>query len=174
MNRKYLIYLMVGIIAISIYVYLYVFYIPGQLRIKEDLLSMDTSLNSSTNDTGTEFIPKKTKQPETNFNIGFAYRNTARNPFSDYREKENLNPNQNPKGGETSDSIKTNLPFKLVGIIGNANKKIAILETKTESGLVRQGETFKGYQIKKISEDEILMQYNNIEVHLAVGGDSHY
>ncbi len=89
-----------------------------------------------------------------------------RNPFMDYKLSEEYMDEE-----LKLESLKSNLPFKLVGIIAGEKDKIAILNVGGETEFIKKAYEKDKFRIVYIGESRILINYHDLKAYMKIGGD---
>ncbi len=95
----------------------------------------------------------------------YTYQQNFRNPFSEYtKERVKL------KNDLSIESLKSQLTFKLKGIINYGNNKIAIIDSPQKTRFIKDTYFEEGFKILNIEDDRILIKYQNISFYMMIGG----
>ena len=86
------------------------------------------------------------------------YRKTFRNPFKEYRIVSNTSGDN-----LTLEAIKSMLPFKLKGIIGNNYGRLAVIEYDNRTRIIREKTEIEDFWIIDILENELVIVYKGIQ-----------
>ena len=81
MNRKFILYLLVFLLATTGCIYLYLFYIPQKIEISRDWYTKDQPVNTELDSLPTFTYSTENQESEKTFNVCIAYKTTSRNPF---------------------------------------------------------------------------------------------
>lgn len=196
MKKSYLVYLIITVVLIGGGL---IYYYPQNEFSATDqpvitptsaLVERRSSEGNETNDNRPE--EEKEENGDISVKKVYSYRKSFRNPFADYRiteegAEEILSSNiktvkveeievikgvQGEKVNLTAEKIKSIVPFQLKGIIGNNKERLAIIETRTGSRIIKQKETIDEFQIDKIMEDSLLVTYKAISFKIEMGSGS--
>jgi len=115
------------------------------------------------------------------------YRYSYRNPFKDY---ESVYQETQPVVAEVkttqteifeyeseaepelnSETVRNFIPFRLTGIIGTKELRLAIIEEQGGSFVISKGERRGDFLIRDILEDSIVLEYRGISLTLELGSD---
>lgn len=89
------------------------------------------------------------------------YRKTFRNPFKEYRIVSNTSGDN-----LTLEAIKSMLPFKLKGIIGNNYGRLAVIEYNNRTRIIREKTEIEDFWIIDILDNELVIVYKGIQFKL--------
>lgn len=169
MKRSYLYIVIIGIVLVG--TGFYFFYLRPDSKTTTSLANTSiTKLQAETevNANQQQFIIKeKIADPEENKSKKiYTYRKDYRNPFKDYNtvQKDNKDIEKN-----SLEKIKSNLPFKLTGIIGSDRERLAVLSTGKDSYILRVGEKYDKFIMTKLTEKSASFYYQDIYFTIDVG-----
>lgn len=69
----------------------------------------------------------------------------------------------------TPEMVKEQLPFQLIGIIGNEKKRLAVINLATGTKIIHQGDVIKEFKIEEIKDDKILVSFQDITIKIGIG-----
>lgn len=107
-----------------------------------------------------EIIEEETKIPQVEvLTTAQSYRRSFRNPFRDFRSSR-------LPDGLTIEAIKSMVPFELKGIIGNNYGRLAVINYRGETRIIRDKTDIDGYWIIDIQENELVIVYEGVQFKL--------
>lgn len=100
--------------------------------------------------------------------LNYSYKNVFRNPFRDYRVRVDEVSREKVL---TLAQIKAGVPFEIKGIIGNNYERIAVLNYRGSTRLIREQTDIEGYRIIDIQDNGLLLLYRGIQFKLEMESD---
>ncbi|MEJ6950067.1 hypothetical protein [Natronospora cellulosivora (SeqCode)] len=95
----------------------------------------------------------------------FTYRRRFRNPFQEYRVSER----DGDYASLTVDEVKEMVPFQLSGVIGNNQKRLAVINHNNEILIVENNTVIEDFLITSIVDDGININYRGINFKIEMG-----
>ncbi len=107
-----------------------------------------------------EIVEEEMKTPQVEvLTTAQSYRRTFRNPFRDFRSSR-------LPDGMTIEMIKSMVPFELKGIIGNNYGRLAVINYRNETRIIRHKTEIEGFWIIDIQENELVIVYEGVQFKL--------
>lgn len=185
MKKYYIFIIIFGLLLTGGIIYFIYFYNGHESMVSNvgQINKNEETINTVGKIKNKEVITNTDTKNEENSKPIYIYRNTFKNPFKNYnneisKEVEEIIKNDKSNKKEmikeeeiiTIDTVKNKIPFQLVGIIGNEEKRIAVINTDSGSKLKKPGDKVGNFVIKNIYEDKIVVSYRDFVIEINIGG----